>query len=77
MKQKLWLGIWRFCRWYGRRAELVLKPKGIDVGFGGARQQKVTVFGGSLGLIVDARKRPLTLPNDDDHERTTAGGVAA
>lgn len=51
----------------GQQAELVLKPRsGIDVGFGPGRGKKVTVFGGSLGLIVDARKRPLSLPADDD-----------
>ncbi len=55
----------------GQRAELVLKPRrGIDVGFGPGRGKKVTVFGGSLGLIVDARQRPLILPPNDD-ERTT------
>ncbi|MCA9994973.1 MAG: glutamate mutase L [Anaerolineales bacterium] len=54
----------------GQQAELVLKPRGgIDVGFGPGRGKKVTVFGGSLGLIVDARKRPLSLPTDDN-ERT-------
>lgn len=51
----------------GEGAELTLRPsRGVDVGFGRGRGKKVTVHGGSVGLVVDARGRPLTLPEDDE-----------
>jgi len=51
----------------GESAELTLRPaRGFDVGFGRGRGKKVTVHGGSVGLVVDARGRPLTLPEDDE-----------
>jgi uncharacterized protein (TIGR01319 family) len=54
----------------GVRAELVLKPRRVDVGFGGAgRSGKVTIEGSSLGLIVDARGRPLRLPREAEQRR--------
>ncbi|MEM7114142.1 MAG: glutamate mutase L [Chloroflexota bacterium] len=49
--------------------EITLKPSPrIDVGFGVGRSKKITIYGGSVGLIIDARGRPLILP-DDDTER--------
>lgn len=51
----------------GEAAELTLRPsRGVDVGFGRGRGKKVTVHGGSVGLVVDARGRPLALPEDDE-----------
>ncbi len=51
----------------GESAELTLRPsRGVDVGFGRGRSKKVTVHGGSVGLVVDARGRPLKLPEDDE-----------
>lgn len=48
---------------YGR---LTLRPeRGIDVGFGGpGKAGALRVAGGAVGLIVDARGRPLELPED-------------
>jgi hypothetical protein len=58
----------------GARAELVLRPRRVDVGFGGAgRGGKVTVEGGPLGLIVDARGRPLRFPRDPEQRRELMG----
>ena len=50
----------------GEEAQLTLKPsRNRDIGFGRGRGKKVTVYGGAVGLIIDARGRPLTLPEDD------------
>ena len=50
----------------GKTATLHLQPMHrYDVGMGGAgRGGRLTVHGGSLGVIIDARGRPLQLPSD-------------
>lgn len=50
----------------GRHARLTLRPeRGVDVGFGGGgKAGALRVAGGAVGLIIDARGRPLTLPQD-------------
>lgn len=56
----------------GARAVLDLRPApGVDIGLGPGRQARATdpVDGGPLGLIVDARGRPLALPGDDGERR--------
>lgn len=56
----------------GVRAVLDLRPApGVDIGLGPGRQARASdpVDGGPLGLIVDARGRPLTLPDDDTERR--------
>lgn len=59
----------------GEEAELTLKPvRGVDVGNGSGKERTLTIHGGRVGLMIDARGRPLTelhLPeshdgNDDD-----------
>ncbi len=49
-------------------AVLVLKPtRDTDVGFGGPGiGGKLKVTGGALGVVMDARGRPLALPEDDE-----------
>jgi uncharacterized protein (TIGR01319 family) len=48
------------------RAEIKLEPtKNFDVGEGKGRARTVTATGGVVGLIIDARGRPLALPADD------------
>jgi hypothetical protein len=48
------------------RAEAQLQPaRGFDVGAGRGRARTVEVTGGEVGLIIDARGRPLALPSDD------------
>jgi hypothetical protein len=49
-------------------AVLLLKPtRDTDVGFGGPGiGGKLKVTGGALGVVMDARGRPLTLPDDDE-----------
>ncbi|MGC8668946.1 MAG: glutamate mutase L [Chthonomonadales bacterium] len=45
------------------QAEVVLQPaRGFDVGAGRGRTRTVTATGGVVGLIIDARGRPLALP---------------
>ncbi len=50
----------------GQRGQLTLKPRsGIDLGFGPGRGQTFTVdSGGAVGIIVDARGRPLVFPRE-------------
>ncbi|MBM3493581.1 MAG: methylaspartate mutase [Armatimonadetes bacterium] len=48
------------------RAEAQIQPaRGFDVGSGRGRARTVEVTGGEVGLIIDARGRPLSLPSDD------------
>lgn len=49
----------------GQTARLSLQPlHRADIGFGPGRAQTVTVDGGALGVVIDARGRPLQLPSD-------------
>jgi hypothetical protein len=50
----------------GERAELTVQPgRRFDVGYGPGKAQKLTVYGGAVGLVIDARGRPLQLPKED------------
>lgn len=55
----------------GQRATVELKPnRRFDIGLGGSgRGGKVQVIGGLVGLVVDARGRPLVLPDDPEPRR--------
>lgn len=55
----------------GKTATLHLQPlHRYDVGMGGpGRGGRLTVHGGSLGVIIDARGRPLQLPSDIGRRR--------
>jgi uncharacterized protein (TIGR01319 family) len=47
------------------QAEVHLQPaRGFDVGAGRGRPRTITATGGVVGLIIDARGRPLSLPAD-------------
>lgn len=51
----------------GERALLDLQPHpSVDIGLGPGRPAKATesIEGGALGVIIDARRRPLALPDD-------------
>jgi hypothetical protein len=55
---------------FGQTAELELRPHGnVDIGRGRGRGGKLNVQGGLVGLIIDARGRPLTLPSDPGKRR--------
>lgn len=49
----------------GQSAKLALKPNAsADIGFGAGRGKTVEPVGGVVGVIIDARGRPLMLPSD-------------
>ncbi len=56
----------------GQKAILELEPlQGFDVGWGRkAKGVPLQVNGGTLGVIIDARGRPLSLPEDKEERRT-------
>jgi len=44
----------------GQTADVTLKPeRRFDIGFGPGQEKKVTLHGGEVGVVVDARGRPL------------------
>ena len=56
----------------GQRATLEIHPsRRIDIGMGPGQGGKVEVLGGLVGLVVDARGRPLQLPSNPDRRRRT------
>ncbi|MEI2608209.1 MAG: glutamate mutase L [Candidatus Promineifilaceae bacterium] len=49
----------------GEKAELTLRPtRRFDIGFGPGKGKTITVYGGSVGVVIDARGRPFSLPTD-------------
>jgi MutL-like protein len=51
----------------GQDGKLTLKPRsGIDVGFGPGRSKTFEVTGGAVGVIIDARGRPIVFPKTAD-----------
>ena len=58
----------------GQTARLALSPRhGADVGFGAGRSGSVMISGGSMGVVFDARGRPLELPSDPGQRRELLG----
>ena len=50
----------------GEKKEAVITPwKNFDIGAGKGKQLTVTLEGGIVGIIIDARGRPLELPKED------------
>ena len=55
----------------GQSAKVILRPtRHFDVGFGPGQEQTITIRGGLVGLVIDARGRPLDLAADDDARQT-------
>jgi uncharacterized protein (TIGR01319 family) len=55
---------------YGTRAELTLHPRRSEIEVAGGRiPRRLTVTGGELGLIVDARGRPWRFPRNPEQRR--------
>jgi len=49
----------------GEKAELKLQPtRRFDIGFGPGKGKTITVYGGAVGVVIDARGRGLVLPKD-------------
>ncbi len=54
----------------GQRASVMIEPlRGMNAGFGPGRSHRITVNGSLLGLVIDARGRPLSLPEDPVRRR--------
>lgn len=54
----------------GDKIEVLLTPaRRFDIGLGQGKPQQFTAQSGSVGLIVDARGRPLDIPNNDEERR--------
>lgn len=59
----------------GEKAEVVISPaKHFNVGAGEGDDFKTTIEGGVVGIIIDARGRPLVLPEDDVKRREAIVG---
>lgn len=51
-----------------REAKAVITPsKGFDIGAGPGKRMETIVEGGTVGIFIDARGRPLALP-EEEHE---------
>ncbi|MGD2200468.1 MAG: glutamate mutase L [Candidatus Bathyarchaeota archaeon] len=56
----------------GQEIEAVIKPRGsFDVGAGEGHDLETTLHGGVVGIILDARGRPLSLPEERDKRNKT------
>lgn len=54
----------------GQEAKLTIQPlRGFDAGFGGGVTKTMTVAGGEVGIIIDARGRPIAFPANPDKRR--------
>jgi hypothetical protein len=62
----------------GERAHIEVTPeRGFDVGAGPGVVVKREVRGGSVGLILDGRGRPLSVPGGADGRRLVAAWARA
>jgi uncharacterized protein (TIGR01319 family) len=53
-------------------AKAVIRPRGgFDVGMGEGKMMEATLYGGVAGIILDARGRPLNLPEDEEERKKT------
>ncbi len=58
----------------GRSTQIEIKPaKGIDAGHGPGKSINTEVEGGHLGIILDARGRPVDFGDDEDIRRARTG----
>jgi hypothetical protein len=54
----------------GQSARLSMQAlRRVDLGFGPGKNGSITVTGGALGVVIDARGRPLNLPSDPVRRR--------
>lgn len=54
----------------GKEARAILSPRrGFDVGLGQRKSVETTICGGSVGVIIDARGRPLLLPEEEEERK--------
>lgn len=51
----------------GQIANITLNPsKRTDIGFGEGKSKKITIRGGAVGLVIDGRGRPLSIPSSEE-----------
>ncbi len=54
----------------GQTAKLTIRPRpGFNAGFGLGRGRTITITGGVLGVVIDARGRPIALPRAADQRQ--------
>jgi hypothetical protein len=54
----------------GEEAKLTVRPsRGLDAGFGPNTAKTIPVIGGAVGVIIDARGRPIAFPKAPDRRR--------
>ena len=54
----------------GKEARAKLSPRrGFDVGLGQRKSVETTISGGSVGVVIDARGRPLLLPEEEEERK--------
>ena len=54
----------------GQEAQVTLQPlRGFDIGYGRGQARRLRLSGGLIGLIVDARGRPIALANNAEKRR--------
>ncbi|MCK4953493.1 glutamate mutase L [Candidatus Bathyarchaeota archaeon] len=55
----------------GEEAKATITPRrGFNVGAGSGRKLETSIMGGTVGIVIDARGRPLQLPKDDNERMT-------
>jgi hypothetical protein len=51
----------------GQEVQTIIEPRGrFDIGMGEGKELETTLSGGVVGIVLDARGRPLSLPDDND-----------
>jgi len=60
-------------------AKTTIRPgKGFDIGIGSGKELKTEVEGGIVGILLDARGRPFTLPEEaEERKKTLLGWIKA
>lgn len=55
----------------GQSAELTVQPsRRFDIGLGPGKGQKMRIHGGAVGVVIDARGRPIQLPKEEAAHRS-------
>ena len=55
----------------GQSAKVTLQPlRRVDIGYGPGQGHTITIRGGAVGLVIDARGRPITLPVEESERQT-------
>jgi uncharacterized protein (TIGR01319 family) len=55
-----------------KKAKAVLEPKSnFDIGGGLGKKIESIIYGGVVGIVIDARGRPLIIPKEDEERRRT------